>query len=407
MSDAPEFRLHTDSNIDFAEAMADALVTVPMSRSRRSSMGSTYSSGRDLSVPASETESKGGSEVDIEHSAEAPCLKKKKTKKVSAARQKQADSEKPEIKASTLDKGKNKAPVDASSRPESSWDITAQLVLPAPNKDIGLDAQHPELQAVLRNTMLIIKIFMLFTEVYPLMATRAGYGRPRMVEAAEARTTAIHILKRLLTDPSFGAILAPIPIDRMNLLRGNFKRCAINCVLAFFGLADLTPDQVKARVEELLKDHRYIFPTTAGQLHLDQSFRHGSICFVIKEEVFSNTSFVIQNVDLFPARIPEKPTERELPDPMVALGATAVYASLVEYRMTGHRQNIPFTEDAYEDIYRNHIATLEEVRKSAPKSIHRILHELFTEVAEGNKVTHTASGSSSTLIQLVDIPDSD
>jgi hypothetical protein len=43
------------------------------------------------------------------------------------------------------------------------------------------------------------------------------------------------------------------------------KRCAVNCVLAFFGLADLDADRVKARVEELLKDHRYIFmvhPTT-------------------------------------------------------------------------------------------------------------------------------------------------
>lgn len=118
--------------------------------------------------------------------------------------------QKPEIKASTLDKGNNKAPIDVSSRPESSWDITAQLVLPAPNKDIGLTTQHPELQAVLRDTMLIIKIFMLFMEAYPLMATRAGFGRPRMVEAAEARPTAVHILKRLLTDPSFGAILAPI-----------------------------------------------------------------------------------------------------------------------------------------------------------------------------------------------------
>ncbi|KAJ7315110.1 hypothetical protein DFH08DRAFT_820711 [Mycena albidolilacea] len=193
----------------------------------------------------------------------------------------------------------------------------------------------------------------------------------------------------------------------MNILRGNFKRCAVNCVLAFFGFADLTPDKVKTRVEELLKDHRYIFPTTAGRLHLDQPFRHGSIRFVIKEEVFSNTSFVTQNIDRFPARLSEKPTERELPDPMVALGETAVYASLVEYRMTGRRQNIPFTEDAYEDIYRNHIATLEQTRKNARKGMHRILHELFTEVTEGNKVVHTASGSSSTLIQLVDILDSD
>lgn len=58
----------------------------------------------------------------------------------------------------------------------------------------------------------------------------------------------------------------------MNILRGNFKRSAVNCVLAFFGLADLTPDQVKARVEELLKDHRYIFPTTA--VSLGRSFQN-------------------------------------------------------------------------------------------------------------------------------------
>ncbi|KAJ7315109.1 hypothetical protein DFH08DRAFT_820710 [Mycena albidolilacea] len=189
MSDAPEVHSRVDSDVEFSEAMADALVTIPIPRSRRSSMGSTYSSRRDLSVPASEVESEGGSELDIEHSAEAQRPKKKKTKKVSAARQRQADSERPEIKPSTLDKGKGQAPIDASSRPKSSWDITAQLVLPAPNKDIGLTAQHPELQAVLRDTMLIIKIFMLFTEAYPLMASRAGFGKPRMIEAAEARAS--------------------------------------------------------------------------------------------------------------------------------------------------------------------------------------------------------------------------
>ncbi|KAF7371582.1 hypothetical protein MVEN_00013600 [Mycena venus] len=410
LSDAPKGP-RRDSNIEFAEAMADALVSIPMARhSRRSSMGSVYSSGRDLSVPASEMESDDGLDKDIEPKAETPLPRKKKTK-VSAARQQQADSEKPEIKSAAVlgdDKGKGKAPVDTASRPESSWDISAQLVLPAPNKDIGLTAQHPELQGVLRDAMVLIKIFMLFFEAYPLMATRAGFGRPYLIEAAEARQPgAFYILQRLLTDPSFGAILAPIPIDRMNILRGNFKRCAVNCVLAFFGLADLQPDQVKARVEELLKDHRYIFPSTAGRLQLDQPFRHGSVRFVIKEEVFSNSSFVTQNIDRFPARHEKKPMERELPDPMVALGATAVYASLVEYRTTGRRQNIPFTEDAYEDIYRNHMATLSDIRKNAKRSLHQLLHELFVEVTEGDRVAHTASGSSSTLIQLVDLPDSD
>ncbi|KAJ6558403.1 hypothetical protein B0H19DRAFT_1235265 [Mycena capillaripes] len=394
------FRSRHGSDIDFAEAMADAVVSIP--RSRRSSMGSAHSSGRDLSVPASEM----GSDSGVEQAAPAT---KKKTQKVSAHRQKQADSEKPEIKLSVpsshLTKGK--AAVDASSRPESSWDISARLVLPGPNKDIGLTAQHPELQTVLRDTMTIIKIFMLFVDAYPLMVTRAGFGRPRLIEAAEARPAASHILERLLKDPTFGATLAPIPIDRMNILRGNLKRCSVSCVLAFFALADLQPHQVKEGVEELLQDHRYIFPRTAGQFQFTQPFRHGSIRFVLKEELFTSVSFVTQNIERFASKYEKKPTERELPDSMLALVATAIYAALVEYRMTGRHQNTPFTEDAYEDTYRNHVSTLEGARRTAPHATHRIMHALFTEVTEGNKIVHTASGSSSTLIQLVDLPDSD
>ncbi|KAJ7259094.1 hypothetical protein B0H12DRAFT_1232084 [Mycena haematopus] len=359
-----------------------------VSRSRRSSMGSAYSSEGHHSVPPSEMESDAGSEEDIEAIVEAP-MPKKKTRKVSAARQKQADAEKPDIKPAVIAAAaRNKAPVTTSTREESSWDISAQLVLPAPNKDIGLTVQHDELQEVLRDTMDVIKIFMLFEDAYPLMVSRAGRPHPQ-------------------TDPGFGAILAPIPLDRMNITRGKLKRSAVNCVPAFFELAALTPAEVKVRVEELLKDHRYIFASTAGKLKLDAPFRHGSIRFIIKEEIFSNTSFVTQNINRFPARLPKKPNERELPCPMVALAATAVYAALVEYRATGRRQPIAFTEDAYEETYRNHMQTLERARNDTPKSLHQILHGLFTEVAESDKVVHTASGSSSTLIQLVDLPDSD
>ncbi|KAJ7810214.1 hypothetical protein B0H14DRAFT_3151326 [Mycena olivaceomarginata] len=129
-----------------------------------------------------------------------------------------------------------------------------------------------------------------------------------------------------------------------------------------------------------LKDHRYNLSNDRRPASFGPTLPPRIHPLVIKEEVFSNTSFMTQNIDHFPTRLPKKPTERELPDPMVALGATAVYASLVEYRMTGRRQNIPFTEDAYEDIYRNHIATLEQTCKNARKGMHRILHELFTEV---------------------------
>jgi hypothetical protein len=48
--------------------------------------------------------------------------------------------------------------------------------------------------------------------------------------------------------------------------------------------------------------------------------------------------------------------------------------------MTGERQPMAFTEDAFEDIYRIHIKTLEDTRKNAKKALHRVLHSLFTDV---------------------------
>jgi hypothetical protein len=51
---------------------------------------------------------------------------------------------------------------------------------------------------------------------------------------------------------------------------------------------------------------------------------HGSIRFILKEEIFSSASFTTQNINNFPATYKKKPEERELPAAMVSLAATAV-----------------------------------------------------------------------------------
>ncbi|KAJ6557071.1 hypothetical protein DFH09DRAFT_1317647 [Mycena vulgaris] len=365
MPEAP--RLHRrviDSDIEMVEAIADGLASIPLvGRSRRSS---SASSGH-LSLPVIEMESDDELEpkqetVHTERNEKA--TRQKTVRKISAARQKQADLEKPAVHPSSVrpaGTGKGKAVVESandasmsrrdligtSNRPESSWDPSERLVLPAPNKDIGLTAQHPELQFVLRSTIALIKTSLhcslLFHEAYPTMISRAGWGRPYMIEAAGLRPSSCHILERLLIDSQFGAVLAPIPLDRIHI-----------------------PPQ----------------PSLPPWLHPE-------------------------NIDKFPATSKGKPAERELPDAMVALTATAVYAALLELRMTGQRQNIVFTEDAYEDMYHNHMASLETARSGAPHSVHELMHTLFKEVNPSNKTIHTTSGSSFTLMQLIDLPQSD
>jgi hypothetical protein len=46
--------------------------------------------------------------------------------------------------------------------------------------------------------------------------------------------------------------------------------------------------------------------------------------FVLKEELFTNPAFVTQNIERFVSKHDKKPDEPELPDPVVAVVATAV-----------------------------------------------------------------------------------
>ncbi|KAJ6580142.1 hypothetical protein DFH09DRAFT_1146621 [Mycena vulgaris] len=392
-----------DDDVAMDEAIADALVSIPrLTHSRRSSTGSGWSSGQDLTIPDSEPDS------DAESESEMPVPPPAKPQKLSV-RQKKADLEKPQVRPAPGAARNGVAAVEDPDRPEASWDVTTRLVLPAPNRDIGLTAQHAEVQLVLRGTIEDVRIHLFFAEAYPVMPSRVGWIRPVMITRASVHPSTIHVLHRLQTDPKFAAILASIPLDRLNIQRGDTKRCAVTIVMVMYKLTDMSPAQVKARVEELLQDHRYIFPVDAktGQMDLSQPFHHAAIKFILKDQMLSSSVFKNRNYDRFPARNLKKPEAREVADPMVALSATAVYASLLELRMTGERQPMAFTEDAFEDIYRVHIKTLEDTRASAPLPMHRVLHGLFKDVTSTTKAVQTAAGSSATLISLVDVPDSD
>ncbi|KAJ7691685.1 hypothetical protein B0H14DRAFT_3531759 [Mycena olivaceomarginata] len=122
--------------------------------------------------------------------------------------------------------------------------------------------------------------------VMALSAT--GWIRPMMIEVAVGNPALIHVLDRLLKDAQFAAILSPIPLDRINITRGDIKRCVLTVVRAMYNLTGLTAGEVKTRVEELLKDHRYIFPVNAAdQMQLPLPFHHGSIKHVLKEQMMS------------------------------------------------------------------------------------------------------------------------
>ncbi|KAJ7467313.1 hypothetical protein B0H11DRAFT_2284430 [Mycena galericulata] len=412
-SDRNDLKLH--------EALAKALTTIPREdiayalanpRKRRASSGS-WSSGQDLSVPASDIDEVADDSVDDDNGdIDVPV---KKVRKVSAARQKQADLEKPQVRPAASGrtvKGEGlpsmlaAEPANLAPRPDSSWHPSAQLVHAEPGKDLRLNSQSEECRLVVRDAIDGIKKSILLDNAFPHIISRTGFGRTLLLEAAKG-PEAIHIKERLTVDPKYAALLADLLLDRINSLRGAVKKIAVNVVPGYYKIAGLNPQKIKELVDEQLQDHRYIFPSdpVTGRLKTDEPFLHPALVAVLKQGVFTG-QFKAKIQHLFISTRKKSPTKVEVPDPMVALAATAIYAALVEYRLTGEHQSINFIEGAYEDTYRNHIKTLTDTRILAGYPLHKVLHRLFNEVTEA-KTTQPSAGSSALLINLVDVPESD
>ncbi|KAJ7862971.1 hypothetical protein B0H13DRAFT_1899819 [Mycena leptocephala] len=366
LPDAPPRRApREDDDIALHEAIANVLVSIPMGHRSRCSSTASWSSGHDLRVPDTDPD-----DEDDEDNMGPPAAPVKKPRKVSAARQKQADLEKPHVRAAPVPKTTHQVKLEERTtfdapppRAETTWHPSAQIVYPAPGKkDILLNSQTEELQGVLRHSIGLVK-----TGLY-------------------------------------AAILADILLDRINIQRGDTKRTAAGLAPGLFQFAGLSPSKTRELVEKLLKDHRYIFPVDpqTGRLMTELPFMHPAMSGVIREAVFTR-NFKANNMHLFISTSKKHPKQLELPDAMVALVATALYASLMEYRATGERQTIPFTEGAYEDTYRNHMKTLADTRDYAPNALHNVLHRLFNFVTS----TQPEAGSSSTLINLVEVDESD
>ncbi|KAF8133577.1 hypothetical protein K438DRAFT_1787453 [Mycena galopus ATCC 62051] len=296
---------------------------------------------------------------------------------------------------------------------DAEEDLPPSILLPPKKKGKSISrkkqayGQTEELKAVLRGCIEFIKLSLVFEDAYPAIVSRAGFARSYLLSASQG-PAAVDIKHRLETDLSFAARLADIPLDRINITRGDFKRFAAQEVPGLYRFAHLPAAEVRTIVTERLQDHRYIFPvdSATNRLKGELPFHHEAIVGVLKKAVFTG-QFRTKNLHLFASTSTNHPNRVELPDAMVCLAATAVYGALVEYRATGILQNIPFTEGAYEDIYRNHMRTLSDTRAAAPIALHRVLHKLYNLVTESTAATATATGSSAVLINLVEVPESD
>ncbi|KAJ7231112.1 hypothetical protein C8J57DRAFT_1581254 [Mycena rebaudengoi] len=305
--------------------------------------------------------------------------------KAPSVRQKKADQEKPEIRATVPIKKEAKSrrvEEMADAAPESSYHASARIAPPALGKEIGLTSQTPEIRAVVSGAIDSITRDCYIDDAYPILSSRVGYSKTHMIKAAQKLPDCAHVLRRLETDPRMSKCLSDLCMDRMSTLRSNMKKSAAGLVAGYFNFTHLNAAETKILVDDLITGHKYLYPVAdqkTGRLDLTQPFRHPIFKKMIKEVVFTN-NFAVRYAHLFIASRPKYPEQLEMSAPILGLSGTAIFAGLSEYQNNGTRQVLKFTEGAYENTYRYHCKTLADSRADAPTTTAKLLHAIYADV---------------------------
>ncbi|KAN0113977.1 hypothetical protein V8E52_007126 [Russula decolorans] len=137
-------------------------------------------------------------------------------------------------------------------------------------------------------------------------------------------------------------------------------------------------------VDKQLSDYMYTFPTvTAGGVKglpmRHKPYRNKRIVTAIRTLFFTGgTSAYAHRFDSkFPRfRGPDGALVREVPEAMLTLVATALYAAIHKWR-TGVHQPTDFSTNAYIDAYNGHVGTLNHLRAQRSGAFHVMMADLY------------------------------
>ncbi|KAH9172257.1 hypothetical protein EDB89DRAFT_1906257 [Lactarius sanguifluus] len=142
-------------------------------------------------------------------------------------------------------------------------------------------------------------------------------------------------------------------------------------------------------VRQQLSAFNYTFPTKRFLIGIPQRthpYRNECIIAVIRELFFTGRqkSFSSHFDHLFPVhqRL-DRTSSREVPVPMVALVATAMYATLNEWR-TGKSQVLEFSANTYLDVYRCNTMSLNYILSHRPNAYHVMMADIYAQASSGS-----------------------
>ncbi|KAG1879979.1 hypothetical protein F4604DRAFT_1922659 [Suillus subluteus] len=149
---------------------------------------------------------------------------------------------------------------------------------------INLKAQNTRIQKVLKTAILELKKASIFDNAFPNITQKQKMALDAVHNAA-GKHKEYAILKRVKHDFYYAVALAGVPEGQLSSFHTNLKKLAHQIVVSRFALKKGCTEEV----ENLIKSHKYIFPTDAkGKVLGDQPFCDESMIDTIRLSFFDS-----------------------------------------------------------------------------------------------------------------------
>ncbi|KAG2124859.1 hypothetical protein DEU56DRAFT_916798 [Suillus clintonianus] len=257
--------------------------------------------------------------------------------------------------------------------------------------NVKLLDQNQDTKRVVKRAILEAKCHLVFVDGFPELVDKNQLSHESLLTVA--RELGLHeIEKRLRLDENYTTLLAALVDARIPILRRELKDDALAGVSGYFRLGHIDTDKAKSLLVQNV-------PKPISNKPYQGEF----LIALINGRVFNGTQSVgVRFAQRFIEITKNKANRPEVPIPIVALVATAVYAALL-WKSMGSPAKFSFSGNQFSETYFFHVQFLENMRDTAPRKFHRMMADIY-EAVQHLRYTHTGkTAEQAAALELLDI----
>ncbi|KAI0250408.1 hypothetical protein BJV78DRAFT_1283210 [Lactifluus subvellereus] len=245
------------------------------------------------------------------------------------------------------------------------WPVDTDIIFASGTNRMALTGQRPLVRLVIQDAIEILRASLVLVNAFPDADLTISLVKDALLSAADQYLPATSCMRaRLEKDEQYFTKILPVRARDSG-----------------------SPSEVIRLIQKQLSNYNYTFPTASnnnGLLMRSHPYRNKYIIRVIREVYFcgGSASITTRFNNQFPAwQGPDGTIKAEVPVPMVALVATALYAALRDWR-TGKLQVTDFSANTYLDVYQGHVNTFSHIRINRNAAFHVMMTDIYSQASD-------------------------